>query len=241
VFWQIAESLRLQPATALPAGGACLFTTPTQPDVRSAAGRACPVPVGEPSFRIDCAAAVVSPTTMALSAFDYDLASGNSTGAAQLAPRDGACGASVPVGDGFALSLPRAGLTDLVAAVDFVATSPVRAYVGLATRRSGGDEVYSTFDTMTGDAGVWQKRSGQTLRVSSALVAHESSAVHRLVLSMNGGRESAWLDDRSISDTGSVSVTQSGAVEVYFGNRDSGTAATFDILRFVVYQPPAAG
>jgi hypothetical protein len=89
VFWQIAESLRLQPAVQ-PGTDACLVTAPTRPDVRSPAGRTCPVPVGQPYFRFDCAASVFSPSTADASAYEYDVASGNFVGTTGLSPGKGA-------------------------------------------------------------------------------------------------------------------------------------------------------
>jgi hypothetical protein len=77
--------------------------------------------------------------------------------------------------------------------------------------------------------------------VASGLADHDVRATHRLVLLVAGGLESAWLDDQSISRTDDVAVTQAGGVETYLANRDSSSTATFDILRFVVYQLPAGG
>ena len=199
------------------------------------------MPVGQPYFRFDCAASVFSPSSVQVSVFDYDLSSGSFTAAAQLGQGDGACRASVPVGKGFAILLAQAGLANVAVAIDFVATSTAHAFVGLAARRSGGDEIYTTFDTTTGSVGVWQQKSGQTARVASGLARHAPTAVHRLVLFLSGGQEITYLDDELISHVDDVSLTQAGSVEAYLPNRDSSTTATFDILRFVVYQPPTAG
>jgi hypothetical protein len=51
--------------------------------------------------------------------------------------------------------------------------------------------------------------------------------------------EPVWRTFSDAQDRFSLSLP--AGVEAYFVDRDPRTAATFDILRFVVYQPPAAG
>jgi hypothetical protein len=241
VFWQIAESLRLRAPVAGPGAVACLVTTPTRPDVLSPAGGTCAMPIGQSYFRFDCTASVLSPTSMRTSAFAYDLSTGRSTAAAQLSRGDGACRASVPAGHGMAILLPDANLANVAVAIDFVAASESFAYVGLAARRSGSDEIYATYDVTTGSVAVWQKQTGQATRVASGLASNAPTAVHRLLLFLNGGQEITYLDDELISHADNISLTQAGAIEAYMANPDPSATATFDILRFVVYQPPTAG
>jgi hypothetical protein len=238
VFWQIAESLRLQPATR-PDTDACLITAPTRPDVLSPAGRACTVPVGALYFRFDCAASLFTPSSVQGSGFEYDLASRKFVSATGLTPGKGACGITVPAGKGYAIELAHAGLADAIVAVDFVATSNAYASASLAARRSAEDEVFTNYETTTGSITVWQRQAGHDLHVASALAGTASGAVHRLVLSVRGGQESTWLDDQPVGRGDAVAVTQSGGISAYFANRDATTTATFDLLRLVVYQPPS--
>ena len=238
VFWQIAESLRLQPATR-PDADACLITAPTRPDILSPAGRTCPVPVGQLYFRFDCTASVITPSSVRASGFQYDLASGSVVGAAGLTRGEDACAITVPSGKGYAIELTQAGLADAIVAVDFVATANASSHAGLVARRSGGDEIYATFSTTTGSVGVWQRQAGQTHPLASTVVGNASNAVHRLVMLVSGGQESTWLDDVAVGQGDAVAVNRPGAVEAYFTNSDTTTTATYDLLRFVVYRPPA--
>jgi hypothetical protein len=183
---------------------------------------------------------VFSPSTADAAAYEYDVASGNFVGTTGLTPRKGACEITVPAGKGYAIELAQAGLADAIVAVDFVTTANALSYAGLSARRSNGDEIYTTFDTTTGAVGVWQQMSGKRLQVTGGAAWLDSTnTVHRLVLSVIGGHESTWLDDQAVGQGDAVAVTRTGGIEAYFANSDTSITATFDLLRFVVYQSPS--
>jgi hypothetical protein len=235
LFWKIAENVRV--GRQSPVSGnrtsSCLYADPSGPGSSAPAGGSCSIPVGRPLTRLDCVTPGAPATRIGLAAYDVR------TQAPVDAVGDSLRGCSPKPGAGTGVELlpNEVSAANLVVVVDFRFPTDNASAVGIAIRQASGESTYVNVSYVGALTLAERPSAGSSKTLRSELVAFPKPAVHRLVLSANGGELRAGVDSAEPSTARASLPAHPGTTQVYLANLGTAGTATFELLRLMVYEP----